>query len=107
MNNRVEDVKRHVQSIEGTLFKIVDWSYNILKASNDNIKVLITKIEDHREKKEDDNSLGSEKEKTPKDGTRKRTRSSMEKKDAHTPEKDLSNLKEVAGRMTELEICTI
>ena len=46
MNNRVEDVKRRVQSIEGTLLKIVAQSYKILKAFNDNIKVLITKIEE-------------------------------------------------------------
>ena len=45
INNKVGDVKRRVQSIEGTLLKIVDQIYNILKACNDNIKVLITKIE--------------------------------------------------------------
>ena len=52
MNNRVDEVKKWVQSMEGTMLKIVDQSYNILKASNDNIKVLIIKIEDHRGNKE-------------------------------------------------------
>ena len=104
MNKRVDEVKRWVQSIEGTSLKIVDQSYNILKASNDNIKVLITKIEDHRENKDDDNSPGTEKEKTPEDGTRKRTRSSMKKRDSQTPDKDHSDLKEVACEMTKLEI---
>ena len=104
MNNRVEDVNRRVQSIEGTLLKIADQSYNILNASNDNIKVLITKIEEHRGNMEGEQSPNSEKEKIPENGTRKRTRSSM-KKEAQVPNKDLSDLKEVAGRMSELEIC--
>ena len=84
--------------------KIMNQSYNILKASNDNIKVIITKIEDHKENKEANNSPNSEKEKTLEDGTMKRTRSSMKKKDAQTPDKDLFDLKEVVGRMTKLEI---
>ena len=70
MNNKVEDVKKRVQSIEGTLLKIVDQSYNILKASNDKINVLISKIEEHRENMEEEDSPNNKKEKTPKDGMR-------------------------------------
>lgn len=104
MDNKVEEVKSGVQTMEGTLQRIVEQSYNILKESNDNIKVLINKLEEHRYSKEDDQSPNSGKDKTPEDGSRKRTRSSIKKKDIQELEKDLSDLKEMAGRMNELEI---
>ncbi len=65
---------------------------------------MINKIEEHRVSEEEDQSPNSGKDKSPEDGLRKRTRSSTNKKDTQEPDKDLSYLKEVTGRVSELKI---
>ena len=78
--------------------------YNILKEANENIKFLINKIEEQRINKEEDPTPHSAKDKTPNDSLRKRTRSSMRKKDTLELDQELSDMKEVVGRLLELEI---
>lgn len=104
MDNRMEEVKSRVQTMEGSMQNIVEQSYNILKEANENIKVLINKIEEHRVNKEDDHSPNSAKDRSPEDGLRKRTKSNTKKKDIQEPDKDLFNMKEAVGRMSKLEI---
>ena len=105
MDNRVEEVKSRVQNMEGSMKTISEQTYNILKEANENIKVLINKIERHRVNKEDDLSPSNTKDRSPKDGSRKRTISNRKKKGIQEPDKHLSDMKEMARRMSELEIC--
>ena len=78
---------------------ICEQSYNILKEANENIKMIINKAEEHSTSKEEDMA-----NKTPEDSSMKYTRSNMRKKDVLEPDKDLSDMKEVIGRLSELKI---
>lgn len=48
MGNRVEDVRNRVHTMESSMCIIVEQSYNILKEANENIKMLINKVEENR-----------------------------------------------------------
>lgn len=102
MDNRVEKVKNRIQTMESSMHIIVEQSYNFLKEANENIKLLINKAEEHRTSREDP-APHSAKDRSPNDSSRKRTRSSM-KKDTLEPDKNLSDMKKTAGRLSELEI---
>lgn len=104
MDNRVEEVKKRLQTMESSMKNIAEQSYNILEEANGNIKVLINKIEEYRARKEDDLCPISAKDKSLEDGLRNRTRSNTKKKDIQEPNKDLFDMKEVAVRMSKLEI---
>lgn len=54
MENRVEDVRNKVHTMESLMHIIVEQIYNILKEANENIKLLINKVEENRTNKEED-----------------------------------------------------
>ena len=89
MENRVEEVKNKVQMMESSMQIIVEQSYNILKEANENIKLLINKIEEQRISKEEDPSPHNTKDRTPDDRSRKCTKSSLRKKDTLEPDQEL------------------
>ena len=104
MDNIVEEVKNRVQMMESSMHIIVEQSYNILKEANENINMIIDKVEEHSTSKAKELIRHSAKDRTLEDSLRKCTRSSMRKKDILELDKDLLDMKEVAGRLLELEI---